>query len=131
MAWNRSMIECTHAVWTFKYTNGFVVTLRGPFSCHLVAMPNAAIRFENLTFDANLHDKYLSVEGIVGHPTSPPTSLAGGLGPDVEDDRQSEEPRQYFDHASIPAEPVNAFGIPQATMRCLEVSDRHFPSPWH
>lgn len=39
----------------------------------------------------------------------------------VDDERLWEEPRVGIDQASIPGEPVNAFGIPQATMRCLEV----------
>ncbi|EJD00833.1 uncharacterized protein FOMMEDRAFT_89101, partial [Fomitiporia mediterranea MF3/22] len=32
----------------------------------------------------------------------------------------------HFERATIPSEPVNAFGIPQATMRCLEASLRIF-----
>jgi hypothetical protein len=39
----------------------------------------------------------------------------------ADEDKKWEEPRQIIENGSIPGEPVNAFGIPQATMRCLEV----------
>ena len=38
-----------------------------------------------------------------------------------EDPNRAEEPRYLIERAIIPTEPINAFGIPQATMRCLEV----------
>jgi len=41
----------------------------------------------------------------------------------VGDDKKWEEPRVIIEHGSIPGEPVNAFGIPQATMRCLELAE--------
>lgn len=37
---------------------------------------------------------------------------------------QWEEPRVLISQGFIPGEPVNAFGIPQATMRCLELAER-------
>lgn len=36
---------------------------------------------------------------------------------------QWEEPRVLISQGFIPGEPVNAFGIPQATMRCLELAE--------
>lgn len=37
-------------------------------------------------------------------------------------DRLGETERLVIDHAVLPTEPINSFGIPQASMRCLEVS---------
>lgn len=41
----------------------------------------------------------------------------------AEEDKKWEEPRIFIERAAIPGEPVNAFGIPQATMRCLELAE--------
>lgn len=38
-----------------------------------------------------------------------------------QEEKWEESSRVVYERASIPSEPVNAFGIPQATMRCLEV----------
>ncbi|KAI0079755.1 hypothetical protein K474DRAFT_1658849 [Panus rudis PR-1116 ss-1] len=136
-------IECTQAVWTFRYVNGYIVTLRGPLMAHVhvvTAMasprqPQMPLKFESFSFDATLHDKFISVDAIDGTrladsppPSRPPdptiTSVSGveRVSRGAEDvDRQ--EPKVYFDRATIPAEPVNAFGIPQATMRCLELAE--------
>jgi hypothetical protein len=145
---NHAVIECVTAAWTYKYTNGYTVTLRGPLTAHVVLIPNTtrsqgavtqpsqpySLKFESLDFGANFHDKSISLESIMGHrnpelspPKTPhtrnaPTPTANGTTPlSPEDDRKWEEPRVIIDRASIPGEPVNAFGIPQATMRCLEV----------
>jgi hypothetical protein len=48
----------------------------------------------------------------------PTPSPNGTLMHRVDHERIREEPRVMNDHALIP---VNAFGIPQETMRCLEV----------
>lgn len=135
-----SVVECVTAVWTYKYTNGYTVMLRGPLTVHVVitsAHPPGStpppggggylLRFEEFQFDATLHDKCISLDAIVGQRESelpstprllkPPTP--GGLQGD--DPGKYEEPRTLISQASIPGEPVNAFGIPQATMRCLEV----------
>lgn len=142
---NHAIIECVTAAWTYKYTNGYTVTLRGPLTAHVImttarsqgasAHPTQpfALKFENLDFGANFHDKSISLESIMGHrnpelspPKTPrtrnaPTPTANGNTAQAEEDKKWEEPRVIIDHASIPGEPVNAFGIPQATMRCLEV----------
>ena len=147
MSQNHAIIECVTAAWTYKYTNGYTVTLRGPLTAHVILVPNTArgqgaptqpsqpfsLKFENLDFGANFHDKSISLESILGHrnPESPPktphprnapTPTANGTTQlSSEDDKKWEEPRVTIERASIPGEPVNAFGIPQATMRCLEV----------
>jgi hypothetical protein len=143
----QAMVECISAVWTYKYNNGYTVTLRGPLICYVVLCPSNvpnvtsngsqqtpqasyALKIETLQFDANAHDKYISLDFIMGQrvmesPQTPRTRNA--LTPTAngtttrEDEKKSEEPRIIIERASIPGEPVNAFGIPQATMRCLEV----------
>ncbi|KAH9834176.1 uncharacterized protein C8Q71DRAFT_165116 [Rhodofomes roseus] len=35
------------------------------------------------------------------------------------------EPRTVIERASFPAEPIDAFGIPQATVKCLELAECH------
>ncbi|KAF8628158.1 hypothetical protein AX17_006028 [Amanita inopinata Kibby_2008] len=40
-----------------------------------------------------------------------------------DDEKRWEEPRIMIERSLIPGEPVNAFGIPQATMRCLELAE--------
>lgn len=126
-------VECTHATWTYHYTNGYIVTLRGPLTAHVWAVPSQgrevwSYRFDQLAFDANFHDKYLNMDAILGQripdsPRSPralPAPLVNG-NVEQDDDRRYDDPRCIIENASLPAEPVNAFGIPQATMRCLEV----------
>jgi hypothetical protein len=148
-----AIVECVSAVWTYKYNNGYTVTLRGPMTVHVIIIPIAGpaqaqqnsitLRFDHFQFDANTHEKYISLDSIVGQraiesPKTPrvrnaPTPSPNGASSSqrAEEDRQWEEPRVLIDHASIPGEPVNAFGIPQATMRCLEVRDRQHQSPHH
>ncbi|KII95981.1 hypothetical protein PLICRDRAFT_97505, partial [Plicaturopsis crispa FD-325 SS-3] len=137
-----AVVECVTAVWTYKYTNGYTVTLRGPLTAHVLLVPHAApsaqqaaqnlsysLKFENLQFDANFHDKYIALESVMGQRVmeSPrmrnaPTPTASGTAAQQRaEDKKWEEPRVTIERASIPGEPVNAFGIPQATMRCLEV----------
>ena len=112
------LVDCSEAVWTYRYENGYIVTLRGALFAHLTVQPPPAaglpsvLRFETLTFDAKIHEKAIRLDAIVrsGDPTKSPPKDDGKI---------------TLDRA-IPAEPVNAFGIPQATMRCLEVSS-HLP----
>lgn len=143
---SHAMVECVAAVWTFNYSNGYKVTLRGPLTAHVLVFPSPpgaannppfspyTFKFENLQFDANLHDKYIALESIMGQrsmeeaPKTPrirntPTPTVNGTAAQqrAEEDKKWEEPRVNIERASIPGEPVNAFGIPQATMRCLEV----------
>ncbi|KAF7964420.1 hypothetical protein HWV62_8251, partial [Athelia sp. TMB] len=142
---NHAVVECVTAAWTYKYTNGYTVTLRGPLTAHIILVPNTArnqpgvqsstpftLKFDTLDFGANFHDKSISLESIMGlrnpessppktpHQRNVPTPNSNSGPPSIDDDKKWEEPRITIDHASIPGEPVNAFGIPQATMRCLE-----------
>lgn len=137
MGQGHAIVECVHAVWTYKYHNGYTVTLRGPMTAHILVSPNSPsapgqaqppgyqLKFDQLQFDANYHDKLLSLDAIMRVPDSPQQPgglpLPNGAMQPQDDDRRYDEPRYMIEHASIPAEPVNAFGIPQATMRCLEV----------
>ncbi|KAK7061253.1 LIM-domain binding protein-domain-containing protein [Favolaschia claudopus] len=157
-----AIVECVSAVWTFRYNNGHIVTLRGPLTAHLVicAAPpsqqpqgtpgsgNAGpsgqgagngsntqsyvLKFDDFEFDATSHEKYIALEAIAGtrrtedggQPGPPPASGPPANGaPLVEEEKRWEEPRQIIENGSIPGEPVNAFGIPQATMRCLELAE--------
>lgn len=148
-AHGHAIVECVTAVWTYKYNNGYIVTLRGPLTAHIVITaqnppggasapasgPPYVLKFEDFQFDATWHDKYISLDAIMGSrtmesPTSlqtrnPSTPMPNGSATPAqqgEEDKKWEEPRVIIDRAAIPGEPVNAFGIPQATMRCLEVS---------
>jgi hypothetical protein len=147
-AQGHSIVECVGAVWTYKYNNGYTVTLRGPLTARIVVTsphpPGSAqaaqgsqflLKFEEFQFDANYHDKYISLDSIIGNralesPKMPgirnaPTPTLNGTTSQqqqqLEEDKKWEEPRVTIERASLPGEPVNAFGIPQATMRCLEV----------
>jgi hypothetical protein len=148
-AQGHAVVECVAAVWTYRYHNGYTVTLRGPLTAHVVitsphppgsaqaqTSPQYLLKFEDFQFDANFHDKYIALESVMGtrvmespktprvHSRNAPTPTPNGTASQqqLEDDKKWEEPRVTIERASIPGEPVNAFGIPQATMRCLEVS---------
>lgn len=157
IATGHCIVECVAAVWTYKYNNGYTVTLRGALSAHVIitstSAPGSAVnpaqpsnytfKFDEFTFDANFHDKFIALDAIMGQrvpePTkSPwirnaPTPNANGTSDPSssasEEDRRWEEPRVVIERCSIPGEPVNAFGIPQATMRCLEVGLYHCKRP--
>lgn len=141
---HHAVVECVTAVWTYRYTNGYTVTLRGPLTVHvlLIPHPNTApsqtppysLKFDHLQFDANHHEKFIALDSVMGHRqsespktprvrTAPTPSPNGTVMHRMDDERIWEEPRVMIDHASIPGEPVNAFGIPQATMRCLELAE--------
>ena len=131
------VVECLTAVWTYRYQNGYIIQLCGPLTAHLVlspssnvaqgAPPSFSMKFEHLQFDANVHHKLILVESIhgsrVGRSPLIGTYTPGMNGMGSQPDRTQD--RVHFERSSIPGEPVNAFGIPQATMRCLEVCD-HF-----
>ncbi|KAG6845823.1 hypothetical protein H0H87_002511 [Tephrocybe sp. NHM501043] len=153
-----STVECINAIWTYKYNNGYTVTLRGPMTVHVVVTAvtppgstpsaptsgqgqqqqppsNVALKFEDFQFDANTHEKYVVLDEIKGPRTieSPGIMNATPMGnsasgslqrQQLDDERKKwDEPRVTIERASIPGEPVNAFGIPQATMRCLELAE--------
>ncbi|KAJ6543928.1 LIM-domain binding protein-domain-containing protein [Mycena capillaripes] len=132
-----AIVECVTAIWTCRYSNGHIVTLRGPLTAHLVICspappphPGAAttngappyvLKFDDFEFDAHSHDKYIALDAIAGpRKTEDPPPTMNGAG---DEDKKWEEPRLIIENGSIPGEPVNAFGIPQATMRCLELAE--------
>ncbi|KAF4600526.1 hypothetical protein EYR38_005155 [Pleurotus pulmonarius] len=140
-----SVIECVTAVWTYKYTNGYTVTLRGPLTVHVIVSvptpsnsgspgsngrgspPSALLRFEDFQFDALIHDKYIAVEHIEGIENTMNGPMPE-VGPPVQNGQnqntdRSDEQRVPVERGSVPLGPVNAFGIPQATMRCLELAE--------
>ena len=160
---NQAVVQCVSAMWTYRYRNGYTVTLRGPFAAHVVVTPNATqngasaqsvpptsfiLKIDHISFDSNQYEKHVLVDVIDGNrldanktqvrgaPTPSPTINGAAVLPTSQppqppqpsprqlsqrDDERWEEPRITYERATIPAEPVNAFGIPQATMRCLEV----------
>ncbi|KAF7776422.1 hypothetical protein Agabi119p4_4815 [Agaricus bisporus var. burnettii] len=149
------IVECVSAVWTYKYNNGYTVTLRGALSAHVIitatSAPGAAsqtsgqpnppysFKFDEFTFDANYHDKFIALDAIVGTRIRGPrksTWVRNTSSPDVnststdtstsaaENDQRRIEPRVFIKQCSVPGEHhVNAFGIPQATMRFLELAE--------
>ncbi|KAF9480830.1 hypothetical protein BDN70DRAFT_977372 [Pholiota conissans] len=146
-----SVVECVSAVWTYRYTNGYTVTLRGPLTVHVIIAASGpggsgqTLKFEDFQFDANTHDKLLASEAIAGTRTievikepnayehfaaerRAAEAIANGTAPTLAEaqaaeDAKWEEPKVFIDKAVLPGEPVNAFGIPQATMRCLELAE--------
>lgn len=162
---NHAVVQCVSAMWTYRYHNGYTVTLRGPFTAHVFVIPNTTqngataqsathspfmLKIDHIQFDSNLYEKHVAVDVIGGNrldanktpqvrnaPTPSPTMNGVGVPPTSlpqptqpppaqtgqRDDERWEEPRITYDRAFIPAEPVNAFGIPQATMRCLELAE--------
>ncbi|KAH8115808.1 LIM-domain binding protein-domain-containing protein [Phellopilus nigrolimitatus] len=150
-----SVVECPNAVWTFRYANGYIVTLRGPLTAYLAAHPNTmpqsaqpgvngtpqaqgqfSYKIDNITFNSKMHEKALRVDAIEGKRGDPvqrtpkmkaepsPGPSVSTLGsPPMDEERANGELVMHIEKATIPVEPVNAFGIPQATMRCLELAE--------
>ncbi|KAJ7727893.1 LIM-domain binding protein-domain-containing protein [Mycena metata] len=137
-----AIVECVTAVWTCRYNNGHIVTLRGPLTVHLVicspgpqqagaaqqnggGAPPYVLKFDDFEFDAHSHDKYIALEAIAGPRKAEESAqtMNGAAAAAGDDDKKWEEPRLLIENGSIPGEPVNAFGIPQATMRCLELAE--------
>ncbi len=141
---NHCVIECPLAIWTYRYNNGYTVTLKGPMTAHVVVSQPASatpditapfqggqrhLKFENLQFDADQHEKFISVDTVMNSRLSDstsvrkePTPMINGMQLQQDEGTKWEEPRILIERSLIPGEPVNAFGIPQATMRCLEAS---------
>ncbi|PFH50567.1 hypothetical protein AMATHDRAFT_60844 [Amanita thiersii Skay4041] len=127
-----SVVECLTAVWTYKYNNGYTVTLRGPLTAHVVATAPTPgsdaysvfhtgqrhLKFDNLSFEADHHDKYILLDTVMTNGTSIQQQQQ-----QQDEEKKWEEPKILIERSLIPGEPVNAFGIPQATMRCLELAE--------
>lgn len=128
-------VEVTCASWTFTYATGHIITLKGPLTAHmriipgqfdmtrplLQPQPGYALQFEYFQFDGELIEKSLMLR-VISPPRISDTPSSGTSQFESEDERRDES-RNFVDQLSIPVEPVNAFGIPQATMRCLELAE--------
>ncbi|KAJ7431564.1 LIM-domain binding protein [Mycena galericulata] len=124
--------ECESAVWTHRYNTGHIVTLRGRLTAcfvicttaHAQVQKNGAppgpyvLNFDYFEFEAYSHDTYIALDGIAGSRKAEKPAMNGSRG-----EEQWEEPRLLIGNASIPGEPINAFCIPQATMRFLELAE--------
>ena len=166
---HQAIVQCVSAMWTYRYHNGYTVTLRGPFTAYVSVIPSATqnsapvqsvppssftLKIDHIQFDSNVYEKHVAVDVIGGNrldnnktpqvrnpPTPSPTMNGAGVPPlppapphppqppapqaGQRDDGGWEDHRITYERAYIPTEPVNAFGIPQATMRCLEVRTRN------
>ncbi|KAK1235137.1 hypothetical protein PQX77_001639 [Marasmius sp. AFHP31] len=108
-----TIVECINAVWTYNFRNGYSVFLKGSMTVHVVISAalhtadkrylggNYHLKFDRFEFEAQTHDKYVALEKM---PTNISSSGNNAM------NRQADDP-------------VNAFGIPQEVMRCLEFSD--------
>ena len=121
------------ARWTFQFQNGYTVVLRGPLTAHIriqtpengasypfMDLNGFTLRCEHLQFDGECHDKMVSLDRILcmRQPDSPSIESLS----EHEIEERKFDDKYHLNGLQIPVEPVNGFGIPQATMRCLEVS---------
>jgi hypothetical protein len=107
-----STVECKSASWTYRYKSGYTVVLRGPLVAHVQLDTSSRSQqprylIKSFNFNASNHERCISLDTIV-NGCNHPVPQAG-----------SDEPIQ-LDLVTLPPEPINAFGIPQMTMRCLE-----------
>ncbi|KZT20662.1 hypothetical protein NEOLEDRAFT_1075259, partial [Neolentinus lepideus HHB14362 ss-1] len=125
-----AIVDSASATWSFRYTNGYIVTLRGGMSVVVSYTPAGlhipSYKIEQITFDAFFHDKVIALDHLLANRVivpsdSPKTPRSRPPAQQREEERRNEDGVVVIDRLAIPPEPVNAFGIPQATMRCLEV----------
>jgi len=132
---NCAIVQCVSAMWTYRYHNGYTVTLRGPFTASVAVTRNETLdgteartdsappstfilKFDHIQFDSNVYEKRVAVDVIGGNRLDTNNVLQF---------RDASTPTSIiYERAFIPADPVDAFGIPQATMRCLEVGSPNF-----
>ncbi|KAF9518431.1 hypothetical protein BS47DRAFT_1289760, partial [Hydnum rufescens UP504] len=150
-------VDCQEASWMFTFDTGYVITLRGPLHAiiHVVPAinplpspaPAHSLKFQRMVFSSNKLEKHIDLDavigdrkpglpmnrrphlpnGINGSTAMPSPTLSAGV-PYPPGDPRAETRWIVIDNAQLPADPVNAFGIPEATMRSLEVSQQsHFP----
>jgi hypothetical protein len=141
------IVECVQAIWTYRYWNGWTITMKGPMTVHLMVIPNVpgqafapgsySLKFSQIQFDATTYEKLLSCDALSLHLPSSPASSATPLPDEENPPAHHNEPfrvvaegeeRLLCKELMIPLSPINAFGIPQATMRCLEVSSSGYVS---
>ncbi|KAI6023184.1 hypothetical protein PISMIDRAFT_335888 [Pisolithus microcarpus 441] len=139
-----TVVECGTALWTYNYTNGYIVTLRGPLIVHMLSCPvpgssstppqrlQYSLKIGHFQFDANTHEKFIFLNAITGSriiasPTTPkarndhmPSSNSVPDSHRTKGDGKWEEHRVFINNASMPGAPVNSFGISNVTMLCME-----------
>ncbi|KAI6023185.1 hypothetical protein PISMIDRAFT_335889 [Pisolithus microcarpus 441] len=142
-----TVVECGTALWTYNYTNGYIVTLRGPLVVHMLLCPipgssstppqrlQHSLKIGHFQFDANTHEKFIFLNAITGSriiapPMTPkarndhmPSPNSAPDSHRTKGDEKWEEHRVLINNASMPGAPVNLFGIPQMTMRSLEIAE--------
>ncbi|KAL0062631.1 hypothetical protein AAF712_010468 [Marasmius tenuissimus] len=110
-----AIVECNNATWTYNFDNGYSVCLKGPMSVHVIIVAglpttttngyylgrNRHLKFDRFEFEAQGHEKLITLEKAARIGSWNANGAEG----------------------SVLDVPVNAFGIPQAAMRCLELSD--------
>lgn len=142
-AMGEGLVDCAEASWVYTFKSGYIISLKGPLRAHVVVVPNPpngsalrthSLKFHYIEFSSNHYEKFLDVNVIIGRRTlGPPVALAApeqgksaqGQGQDLQPSPSTGRPEDHYigiENAKLPPEPVNAFGIPQATMRCLEVT---------
>lgn len=135
------------AVLRGPFTAHVAVTRNATFKLDVsLAQPACALKIDHIQFNSDVCEKYVAVDVIGGnrlnanqtlqihHASAPIRTFTryGAVAPPPlqqpqplqvgqSDEERYEEPRITYERAFIPADPVNAFGIPQATMECLEV----------
>ncbi|KAH7105274.1 LIM-domain binding protein [Auriculariales sp. MPI-PUGE-AT-0066] len=139
------LVDCPNASLIFRFSSGYIVTLRGPVysQMSLIRTPNhpqGVCKFDIVQFEAKSHEKYLVSSRLpfklppAGDLAPANASLQAASSLKIEGDdgsmsglgkhRPSPDGRVNFDDdVHVPADPVNGFGIPQAAMRCLELTE--------
>lgn len=149
MGQGRSTVQCVQACWTYNYTNGYTVVMRGPLTINVqivATYPPAGpshqgqpftLKFSKFRFDIVHCEKTIALNAIhgerqsdradrivypwVGGPPAP-SSLTYPAYLEAKARAEAADPGNILiERATFPHEPVNSFGIPQASMRCLEV----------
>lgn len=120
-----SVVECKSASWTYRYKDGYSVVLRGPLVAHVqldLSNPGAQPHYliKGFNFNASNHERCISLDSIMGRRIPPLNQTAAE---ELVRSRGGVEGPIRFESATLPPEPVNAFGIPQMTMRCLELAE--------
>jgi hypothetical protein len=132
----RLVVECNSAVWTYRYVSGYMVALQGRLTVYFALQPDQPApatptplgslpwKIEHLEFESRSFEKYISVAAVLAAPGFDPsiTPRMRNSSTPVMTSVSTSEDHETIERAMIPKDPVNHFGIPQATMRCLEVS---------
>ncbi|KAG6819458.1 hypothetical protein H0H93_011628 [Arthromyces matolae] len=70
-----STVECINAIWTYKYSNGYTVTLKGPLTVHVVVPLDALTKFSTKLREI----QPFNINGLPpAVPNSAPTMMNGG-----------------------------------------------------